>query len=123
IDRECFQRADPRIGMGKEQLCEDETGDGRIEEEVVPFDRGADGRSDHGAAKLHLMFTRGERDGIRKCGCHGGCLLVAPKPNVCLLLFLLFLAVFLVRRTRVLPAGSSSRPKSLGLRAYLVCLM
>src|SRR5437667_3234932 len=51
---------------GKKQFGEHQSGDGAVEEKVVPLDRGADGGGDHGAAKLYLMFGRGEgdRDGI-----------------------------------------------------------
>ena len=61
---ERFERADPWIGMRKEEFGEDQTGHGRIEEEVVPFDGRADGGGDHGAAKLHLVFGGGQGSGI-----------------------------------------------------------
>jgi hypothetical protein len=46
--------------MREEQLCEDQTGDGGIEEEIVPFDGGSDRLGDHGAAQLYLMLRRGQ---------------------------------------------------------------
>ena len=58
IDGEGLERADPGVGVREEQLGEDEAGDGAVEEEIVPLDRGADGGGDDGAAKLHLMFSR-----------------------------------------------------------------
>src|SRR5947209_5104063 len=49
IDAECFKSANPRIGIGKIEFRKDETGDCRIEKKVVPLDRRADGRRNHGA--------------------------------------------------------------------------
>ena len=49
--------------MRKEQLGEDEAGDGAVEEEIVPFDGGADRGGDDGAAELHLVFGRGQLAG------------------------------------------------------------
>jgi hypothetical protein len=63
IDGEGLERSDPRIRIREEQLGEDEAGDGAVEKEIVPFDRGADGGGDHGAAQLHLMFGRGKGKG------------------------------------------------------------
>src|SRR6185312_1573342 len=81
IDRKGLKRADPWIGMREEQLCKDKTRDGRIEEEVVPLDRRADGGGDHGAAKLHLVFGRGEGDRIGIGCCHWGSPWSSPKPT------------------------------------------
>jgi hypothetical protein len=50
IDGERFQDADQRVGFREEQLGEDEAGDDAVEEEVVPFDGGADRAGDNGAA-------------------------------------------------------------------------
>jgi hypothetical protein len=55
--------------MRKEQFGENEPGDGAVEEEVVPLDRGPDGGSDDGAAKLDLMFGGAEGGGLG-IGCH-----------------------------------------------------
>ena len=55
IDRERFEHADQRIGFREEQLAENEPGDDAVEEKVVPFDGGADGARDDGAAQLTAM--------------------------------------------------------------------
>ena len=60
VDRKGLERPDPGVGMREEQLGEHEAGDGAVEEKVVPLDRGPDGGGDDGAAKLDLMFGRGE---------------------------------------------------------------
>src|SRR6185312_15659383 len=86
--------------MREEQLCKDKTRDGRIKEEVVPLDRRADGGGDHGAAKLHLMFGRGEGNGIGVGGCHWGFLPGGPQPIYCLI------APGNVRAGRPVPAAS-----------------
>jgi hypothetical protein len=60
-------------------------GDGAVEEKAVPLDRGPDGGRDNGAAKLDLMFGRGEGKGVGSgqghelCLCCGGAL---PKAKV-----------------------------------------
>jgi hypothetical protein len=97
IDGEGFERADPWVGMRKEQFGEDQASDGRIEEEIVPFDRGADGRGDHGAAKLDIVLRGRQRRGIEGiCGyAHGR----APKcPNT------------LFFRENAAPAAAFQRP-------------
>ena len=71
IDGKGLKRADPGIGMREKQLGEDEAGDGAVEEEIVPLDRGADRGRDHGAAELDLMFGCGERSDVDPKGCHG----------------------------------------------------
>jgi hypothetical protein len=60
VDAERLQRSHPRVGMREEQFCEHQPGDRAVKKEVVPFDRGADGRGDHRAAKLNLMLGWGK---------------------------------------------------------------
>ena len=79
IDGEGLERADPWVGVREEQLGEDEAGDGAVEEEVVPFDRGPDGGGDDGAAKLNLMLGWGEGSGLDIEGCHELVLRNSPR--------------------------------------------
>jgi hypothetical protein len=53
---ERLQHADERIGFGKEQLAEDQPGYLAVEQEVVPFDRGANRAGDQGSAQLRAVF-------------------------------------------------------------------
>ena len=76
VDGERLQRPDPGVGVREKQLCENEAGDGAVEEKIVPFDRGPDGGGDHGAAKLNLMLGWGEGGDI-EC-CHGTILRDTP---------------------------------------------
>jgi hypothetical protein len=64
IDRKGFRGSDPGIGLREEQLCEDEPGEGVVQKEVVPLDRGADGRGDHGPAKLEMMVACTQRGSV-----------------------------------------------------------
>jgi hypothetical protein len=41
VERERLQRADLGIGVREKQFCENQARNGAVEEEVVPFDRGA----------------------------------------------------------------------------------
>src|SRR4029079_2525579 len=52
IDGEGFKRADPWVGVRKEELCKDQSRDGAVEKEIVPLDGGADRRCDDCPAKL-----------------------------------------------------------------------
>src|SRR5262249_26583009 len=70
IDRKGLERADPWVGVREEQFGKDQARDGRIEEEIVPLDRGTDGGGDHGAPKLNLVVGSCEGDGIGGYG-HG----------------------------------------------------
>ena len=56
INGESLERADERIGFREEKLGEDEACDHAIEEEIIPFDRGADRARDHGSPELHTML-------------------------------------------------------------------
>jgi hypothetical protein len=56
--------------MRKKQFGENEPGDGAVEEKIIPLDRGPDGGSNDGAAKLDLMFARAEGGGLGIEGCH-----------------------------------------------------
>ncbi len=47
--RECQERADQRIEVGKEQLVEDQRGGDAVDEEVVPLQRGPDQTRDDDA--------------------------------------------------------------------------
>ena len=42
INGKGLQHADQWVGLGKEELTEDQTGDDAVEQEVVPLDRRAD---------------------------------------------------------------------------------
>lgn len=64
IDGEGLQRADPGIGMRKEQFCENQAGDGAVEEEVIPLDRGPDRGGDHRTTHLQLMLGWCELVGV-----------------------------------------------------------
>src|SRR5262249_20125922 len=55
-----------RILVGEEELAEDETGCGAVEEKVVPLDRGADRRGDDRPAQLRAVL--GFRQRHRCCG-------------------------------------------------------
>ena len=81
VDGEGFERSDPRVRMRKKQLGEDQAGDGAVEEKIIPRDRGADGRGDHGAAQLNLMFRRGEGSGVDIGYCHERPSSAAAFPN------------------------------------------
>ena len=72
IDQERLQRADQRIGFREIELREHQAGDGAVEEEVVPLDRGADRAGEHGATQLRAMVGVAP-GGVRRAG-RGACL-------------------------------------------------
>src|SRR5256714_15307640 len=78
IDAEGLQRSDPRVRMREKQLGEHQAGDGAIQEEIVPLDRGPDSGRDNGAAKLDLMLGWGEASEVAVEGCHAQFLLRKP---------------------------------------------
>jgi hypothetical protein len=59
IDAEGLQRADQRIGMGKEQLGENQPGDRAVEEEIVPLDGSPNRAGNNGAAQLNAVLIFG----------------------------------------------------------------
>src|SRR3954452_9739254 len=78
LDAEGLQRSDPRVRMREKQLGENQAGDGAIQEEIVPLDRGPDSGRDNGAAKLDLMLGWGEASEVAVDGCHAQFLLRKP---------------------------------------------
>src|SRR4051812_3805960 len=56
VDTKCFQCADERISARKKDAGKYQTGDGAVEEEVVPFNRRPDCGSQHRAAQLPPML-------------------------------------------------------------------
>jgi hypothetical protein len=52
IGAEGRQRRGQRRFVGKEELAEDQTGGGAVNEEIIPFDRRTDGRGDHRLAQM-----------------------------------------------------------------------
>jgi hypothetical protein len=71
VHGESFEHADQRVGFRKEQLGEYEAGDNAVQEEVVPFDGGADRAGDNGAAQLDAMEGVGLRTRQNLGHCHG----------------------------------------------------
>ncbi len=67
VGAEGEQRRRQRILVGEVELAEDEARGRAVEKEVVPLDRGADRRGDHGFAQLRAMFGIGQRP-IRRGG-------------------------------------------------------
>jgi hypothetical protein len=63
VDGERLQHTNQGIGLGKEELGKDEAGHRAVEQEVVPFDRGADGAGDQCAAQLRLVLGFRQRAG------------------------------------------------------------
>src|SRR6266487_2374566 len=63
VNCERFQRADERVGSREIQPGKDKTGDGAVEEEVVPLDGGADRARDNGAPQLSAVFLRRDATG------------------------------------------------------------
>src|SRR5262249_55603643 len=61
IGAEGQQRCGGRIVVREIKLAEHQSGSGAIEEEIVPFDRGADCGGDHCLAHLAAMVGRGKR--------------------------------------------------------------
>src|SRR5262249_27792275 len=62
IDGEGVEQRRRRIFVGEEELAEDETGHGAVEQEIVPLDGRADRGGDDGAAELARVSLR------RQCG-------------------------------------------------------
>ncbi len=69
IGAECRERRRQRILVGKVELAEDQPGGGAVDEEVVPFDGGADGGRDDGLAQLLAVVGLGHRP-VCGCDCH-----------------------------------------------------
>jgi hypothetical protein len=63
VGPECRQGGGERILLWKEQLADDQSSRGAVDEEVVPFDGGADGRGDDGLAQLGGVLGCGQRVG------------------------------------------------------------
>ena len=58
VSSERGKRADPRIDVGKELAVEDQGGCSSVDQEVVPFDNGADRACErNGADARHLRST------------------------------------------------------------------
>src|SRR5271169_5316163 len=55
------ERGGGRIRVGEIKLAENQSCGGSVEEEVVPFDGGADRGGDHRLAQLPAMVGRGKR--------------------------------------------------------------
>jgi hypothetical protein len=64
VDGERLQHTDERIGPGKEELAEDQSGHLAVEQKIVPFDRRTDRACDHGPTKLRAMI------GLRQGTCY-----------------------------------------------------
>src|SRR5262245_64251187 len=60
IDGKGLQRADQRIGMGKEQLGENEPSDRAVKEKIVPLDGRANRAGNNGAAQLNAVLIFGQ---------------------------------------------------------------
>jgi hypothetical protein len=82
VDQEGLERTDQRVGLRKEELGEDEAGNGAVKEEVVPLDRGADRAGDDGAGELGPVLGLGQRAGSGgDGGRHGACLLIVRRSS------------------------------------------
>jgi hypothetical protein len=82
VDQEGLERADQRVGLREEEFGEDEAGDGAVEEEIVPLDRGADRAGDDGAGELGPVLGLGERAGSGgDGGCHAACLPIVRRSS------------------------------------------
>jgi hypothetical protein len=64
VNQECLKGSDYWIRLGEEQFGEEKAGRGRIEEEVVPLDRCADGAGDDRSPQLGALVDR------RRVCCH-----------------------------------------------------
>jgi hypothetical protein len=73
IDAECFQGADQRIRLGKEQFGENEPGDHAVKKEVIPFDRRSNRAGSDGPPQLSLMVEFRQSGWSRGNACHGFC--------------------------------------------------
>jgi len=67
IGAERRQRRRQGILVGKIKLAEDQPGGGAVEEEIIPFDRGADGGCDDCLAQLRTVIGFGQ---CPLCNCH-----------------------------------------------------
>ena len=63
IDGERLQHPNQGIGLGKEELAENEAGHRAVEQEIVPFDGGAYRACDQRAAQLRAVFGFRQRAG------------------------------------------------------------
>ena len=89
---ERLEHTDQWIGFGEEELAEHQPGDRAVQQEVVPFDRGADRAGDQGATQVAMMFgrgkaTRGGGELSHRCSSHykrpgTDGFLVAPHDNL-----------------------------------------
>ncbi len=52
VNRECFQGSDEGVRPREIEVREDEAGDGAVQKEVVPLNRGSHCARNHGAAEL-----------------------------------------------------------------------
>jgi len=70
IGAEGGERRGERVFVGEIELAEDEAGGGAVEEEVVPLDRGADGRGDDRFSQLRIVlgFRQGNLGGRGHAG-------------------------------------------------------
>ena len=71
IHRECLEHAYERVGIGKEQLTEDQSRDGAVEKKIVPFDGSTDRTGDDGSAQLAAMGKLAQRARQNVGHCHG----------------------------------------------------
>ena len=78
IGAECSERRRKGILVGEVELAEDQARGGPVQEEVVPLDRGADGRRDDGLAQLSVMGGRGFRP-VNRCRGHSDAPLSPPS--------------------------------------------
>ena len=74
VGAERRERCGERIFVGEVELAEDQAGRGAVDEEIVPFDRGADRRGDHRLAQLRAVLRRGH------CLVSGGARHLTPPP-------------------------------------------
>ena len=81
INREGLERPHRGIRIREEQLRENEAGDGAVEKEIVPLDRGADGGRNDCAAQLRLVFGRGKLNDSDVERGHGALLPPAATPD------------------------------------------
>src|SRR5262249_21775426 len=80
VGAERRQRRGHRVLVGEVQLAEHEAGGGAVEEEVVPLDGGADGRSDDGLAQL-VAVIGGRQRPVGGCCSHGGSSVSSSPPG------------------------------------------
>jgi hypothetical protein len=61
VNHKGLQCSGQRVGAGEIELREDEPGNRAVDEEIVPFDRGADRAGDHRAAQLPPVLELRQR--------------------------------------------------------------